>query len=130
VALPVCLTLFTMMLFRWGFGMYSDFSAQQISMAFLRNLTLLLTLTVLLGYGHKYLNRESRALPYLNRAAFPVYILHQSVMMAVAYFVVQWALPVWGKYALIIVLTLGATMGLYEFAVRRFKPMRLLFGVK
>lgn len=130
IALPACLVLLTVMVFSWGFGMYSDFSVQQIGMAFLRNFTLMLTLTVLLGYANKFLNRDSKALPYMSRAAFPVYILHQSVMMVAAFFVVQWALPVWGKFLLIIVLSFGATMGIYEFLVRRIGFMRFLFGVK
>ena len=130
VALPAVLSVLTLMQFQWGFGNHPDLSVPQAIMAITRNLALILTMAVLLGYGNKFLNKSTRILPYLNRAAFPVYILHQSVMMVVAFFVVQLALPIWGKFILIMVLSLIATFGLYELVVRRIGFLRALFGVK
>lgn len=129
-ALPPLLALYYLMAFRWDFGACPDFSVQQAAMALVRNLAMLLTLAALLGYGKRFLNRDAPALPYMNRAAFPVYILHQTVLIAVAYYAVQWALPVWAKFLLITVLSFVATMGIYEMLVRRVGFMRFLFGVK
>ncbi len=130
VSLPAVLVMLGLMQFQWGFGNHPDLSVPQAAMAVTRNLALILTMTVLLGYGNKFLNKSSKALPYLNRAAFPVYILHQSVMMVVAFFVVHWPLPIWGKFSLVIALSFAATLLLYELVVRRINFVRTLFGVK
>ena len=130
IALPVCLALFYLMAFQWGFGAYPDISLPQAILALVRNGTMLLTLIVMLGYGEKIMNRNAKALPYMNRAAFPVYILHQTVLVAVAFFAVRWNLPLWGRYAAILALSIILTVGIYELLVRRFSPLRFLFGIK
>ncbi len=61
---------------------------------------------------------------------FYVKILHQTVIVAVAYVVCAWGWPAWTKFALIAVASLGLSVGLYEVAVRRWGPVRLLFGMK
>ena len=130
LTLPAVLALLTLMQFQWGFGNHPDLSVPQAAMAITRNLALILTMTVLLGYGNRLLNKNTKTLTYLSRAAFPVYILHQTVMMVAAFFVVQWALPVWGKFSLIIVLSFAATLALYELVVRRVGFLKALFGLK
>jgi peptidoglycan/LPS O-acetylase OafA/YrhL len=130
VVLPFCLALYTLMAFAWGFGNYPDISLPQAAMACVRDFALLLTLTAILGYGNKRLNRSAKALPYMNRAAFPVYILHQTALVVVAYFAVRWALPVALKFTLITALSFAATLAIYEVIVRRFGAARVLLGVK
>ena len=43
----------------------------------------------MLGAGRRYLNRPSRTLSYLAEASYPVYILHQTAIVVLAWFVVQ-----------------------------------------
>jgi peptidoglycan/LPS O-acetylase OafA/YrhL len=71
-----------------------------------------------------------RVLRYSTEAAYPFYILHQTVLIGVAYVVCQWAWAPWAKFTLIIVASLGLTLGIYEVAVRRWGPVRFLFGMK
>jgi hypothetical protein len=52
------------------------------------------------------------------------------VVLVVASFVVTWNLGVWPKFATILGTVFVLTLGLYEFGVRRWAPMRLLFGLK
>lgn len=72
----------------------------------------------------------NRLLRYLNDAAFPIYVLHMPVVTIVGMYIIRldisWAL----KFALIIVVAFGLTIALVELLVRRFNPMRLLFGLK
>jgi len=65
----------------------------------------------------------------LNQAAFPVYILHQSVMMVIAYFVVQWQIGVGLQAAAIAVISLIASPALFEL-FKRFAPTRFILGIK
>jgi hypothetical protein len=46
-----------------------------------------------LGFGYKYLNRSSKALSYLSKAAYPVYIIHMIFIFAASYFIIPQDLP-------------------------------------
>ena len=65
---------------------------------------------------------------YANEAALPFYILHQTVIVGLGYFVVQWGIPDLLKWMIILTASFAISIGLYEFAVRRYNPMRFLLG--
>jgi hypothetical protein len=87
-------------------------------------------LLALWGYATQYLIRGGPALRYASDAALPFYILHQTVLVAAAFYVVQWATPDWVKAGIIGTITFGVVMGLYEFVIRRHDAMRVLFGMR
>jgi peptidoglycan/LPS O-acetylase OafA/YrhL len=60
----------------------------------------------------------------------PFYILHQTVLLTVGYFVVRWPIPDLLKWAIILVVSFAIIMALYEFLVRRINVLRFLFGMK
>ena len=60
----------------------------------------------------------------------PFYILHQTVLLSVGYFVVPLAIPDLLKWAIILLVSFALIMVLYEFLVRRFNVLRFLFGMK
>jgi hypothetical protein len=82
------------------------------------------------GFGMQYLTAQSSRLGYANEAVLPFYIFHQTVLLAVGYFVLQWGLPDVLEWAVIVVISFSIIMALYEFIVRRFNLMRFLFGMK
>jgi glucan biosynthesis protein C len=84
----------------------------------------------ILGFGRKHLGFSTPFLKYANEAVLPFYILHQTVLLGVGYFVVQWAIPDLLKWAIILAISFPIIMVLYEFLVRRFNVMRFLFGMK
>ena len=45
------------------------------------------------GFGRKYLSFGTPALWYANEAVLPFYIMHQTVLLGIGYFVVQTAIP-------------------------------------
>jgi glucan biosynthesis protein C len=87
-------------------------------------------LLAILGFGFKHLNRTQPFLRYANEAVLPFYILHQSVVLPIAFFVVRWDIPDLLKFWIILCSAFGIVMLLYEFLVRRFNPLRFLFGMK
>lgn len=97
--------------------------------ALLRNLCVWLLILALMGLADTYLNKPSRTLSYLNGASYPVYVLHQSVMMVVAYYVVAADLSPAMKYIAIALGTLAACMALYE-GFRHLAPTRFILGIK
>jgi hypothetical protein len=108
---------------------FADFAWQSILSAFVRNLYGLSALLTMLAFAYKYLNRGGKALDYLNQAAFPVYILHQSVMMVIAYYILQWFNDITLQFVLIVMLTLIASLALFE-VFRHFTPFRIILGIK
>jgi peptidoglycan/LPS O-acetylase OafA/YrhL len=72
----------------------------------------------------------SRVMPYLAVAALPLYVLHQPVVVAFAYGVVGWPAPIVVKYAVIVAASLAVILTVYEYAVRRTRVTRFLFGMR
>ncbi len=84
----------------------------------------------LLAYGRRLLNFTNRFLEYFTEGAYPIYILHQTVLVAIAFFVVQWGLGVGAKYAIIVALSFTGTVLAYDILVRRTNITRFLLGMK
>ena len=86
-------------------------------------------LVAILGYGHHYLNRPSKLLRHSSEIALPFYIWHQTVIVVLAYFVVQLDLSIGVKFALIAVSATLLTWLLSE-AVKLTNVTRTMFGMK
>lgn len=84
----------------------------------------------ILGLGAQYLTARTPKLDYANESVLPFYIFHQTVLLAVGYFVLQWGLPDALEWAVIVVISFAVIMALYEFGVRRVNVLRFLFGMK
>ena len=82
------------------------------------------------GFGMQHLNFNKPFLKYANEAVLPFYILHQTVIVTLGYFIVRWPIPDWLKFFMILLSTFGVVMVLYEYLVRRFNLLRFLFGMK
>jgi len=89
-----------------------------------------LLIVSLLGFARKHLNFSNAFLRYITPAVYPFYILHQTIIVATGYYVVQWPLPIVLKLVVLIVLCFGSVYLLYEFLIKRFMLTRLLYGLK
>ncbi len=87
-------------------------------------------LLAVLGFGFQHLNHNKPFLRHANEAVLPFYILHQSVILPLAFFVVQWTVPDLLKFLVILCVSIGIVMALYELLVRRYNLLRFLFGMK
>ncbi len=76
------------------------------------------------------LNFSTKLLFYGNETIMPFYLLHQPVIIVVAYFVVQWDLSLMVKLLVIGIASLLTVLGLIELLIKPFKFMRRLFGMK
>ena len=83
-----------------------------------------------LAFGHRYLDRKSRALQYLSQAAYPIYILHMLALYLACSMVFPLPLSGWLKFVLVLILTITVSFALYEFVIRRVGSLRVLFGLK
>jgi glucan biosynthesis protein C len=87
-------------------------------------------LIAILGYGRKYLNSSNKFLRYTSEASYPAYILHQTIIVIIGFYVVQWQAGIPVKYVTILVFSLIATTLIYDFLVKRTNVTRFLFGMR
>ncbi len=87
-------------------------------------------LVAILGFGKRYLNRSNPFLRYAAEGSYPFYILHQTVIVVIGYFIVQGTENIALKYILIVALSFAATTLLYDLAVKRTFLTRFMFGMK
>ena len=86
-------------------------------------------LMALIGFGSLLFNASNAVLKYASGAVLPVYILHQTIIVTLGYFVIQLNTGVAPKYFLMVLATLAISLGIYEI-VRRINVTRFLFGIK
>lgn len=84
----------------------------------------------LLAYGKRFLNFSNRFLRYFSEGAYPIYILHNTIIIIIAFFVVQWGSSVGIKYTAIIIPSFLVTVLAYDILVKRTNITRFLFGMK
>jgi len=84
----------------------------------------------ILGFAKKHLNFSNRFLKYANQAVYPFYILHQTIIVAVGYYVVQWPLPVFIKLVVLVIICFSFLVLIYHFLIKRFVLTRILYGLK
>jgi len=87
-------------------------------------------LLAILGFGSRFLNRDNRFLSYANEAVLPFYILHQTIIISIGFYVVQWNTGIGLKYLIISTTSFIVIMLIYEFLVRRINVLRFLFGMR
>jgi peptidoglycan/LPS O-acetylase OafA/YrhL len=95
----------------------------------LRNLYTWTALCAILGWASIALNRPFRWLPWANESVYPWYVLHQSLIVALAYWLIPLHLPPALEAPLILAGTVAGCWGITAI-VRRVAWLRPLFGLK
>jgi len=84
----------------------------------------------LLGLAARYLNVNNRARAYASEAVLPFYLLHQTVILIVGWYIIPLEWSILPKYLVISISSFALIMGIYELLIRRFNVLRLLFGMR
>ncbi len=95
-----------------------------------RDLVSISWVLALLSFGMQYLNFNKPILAYASEAVLPFYILHQTVLLCVGYFIMPLAIPDPLKWLLTAAASLATILAVYEYLVRRSAILRILFGMK
>ncbi|NID17245.1 acyltransferase family protein [Luteibacter yeojuensis] len=85
---------------------------------------------VFIGYGYRHLSFANPLLAWAREASYPLYILHQTVIVLVGYVVVQYPWGPWTKYVAVLLVSMAVCLVIYEGCVRRVRGLRLVFGMK
>jgi peptidoglycan/LPS O-acetylase OafA/YrhL len=84
----------------------------------------------LLSVSARYLNYKTPLVTYGNEAVLSFYILHQTVILIVGWFVIPLDMAMWVKYLIIVNTAFMLIIGLYELLVRRINVIRFFFGMR
>jgi glucan biosynthesis protein C len=71
-----------------------------------------------------------RITAYAQEAQLPFYVLHQTPIILIGYYVIQWNMNALFKFLLISLSSLLITLVVYDIAVRRIAVTRYLFGMR
>lgn len=87
-------------------------------------------LLTFMGFASRHLNFSNGFLKYANEAVLPFYILHQTVIVVIGYFIRDWTWAIFPKYLFLAATSFIIIIVLYEFVVKRVNALRYLFGMK
>ncbi len=82
-------------------------------------------IVALIGIAERFWNRDAGVRPMLTEAVFPFYIIHQTIIVVVMFWLLGLSLPGWAEFAVLVAAT---TAGCWAFylggrAVPRFRPL-------
>lgn len=83
-----------------------------------------------IAYGQHYLNIYHPFLKHVNEGLYPFYILHQTAIIVIGFYVCQLDWSIGAKFWSVSFLTLTSCLAFYFVVIRPFNFMRLLFGMK
>jgi peptidoglycan/LPS O-acetylase OafA/YrhL len=88
------------------------------------------TVITVIAYGQHYLNRPHPWLSKINEGLYPFYILHQTVIIFIGYYLCQLPWSIAAKFWSVSFLTLASCVIFYLLLIRPFNVTRFLFGMK
>jgi fucose 4-O-acetylase-like acetyltransferase len=82
-----------------------------------------------LGYATSLTTVDGPLFRSLREAALPIYVLHQAVIVVLAYWLLPFGGSLVGQWGTLVSAALGGTLALHYLIVRPFPPLRAAFGM-
>ena len=80
--------------------------------------------------GMRFLNFTNRLLSYGQEAIVPFFVVHQPVIIVIAYFAVQLNASLVPKLLIVVIGSFVVSLALYQLVIRRVRILRVVFGMK
>jgi len=80
--------------------------------------------------GMRYLDNTNKWLEYGQEMIMPFFLLHQPVIVLIAFFVVQWDISLWTKLFVVVLGSFTISVGIYELILKRVSVVRNALGMK
>ena len=84
----------------------------------------------LIGFAKRYLNYTNDFLRYSNAIVYPFFILHQTVIIIIGYYMIDWGMNGIFEFISIIIGTILISVALIELVIKKSNILRILFGLK
>ncbi len=86
-------------------------------------------ITCIIGFAKRYLNHTNNKLKYCNSIVYPFFILHQTIIIIIGFYVIDWGMSGPLEYLTIVIGTFVICGLLYELLIKKVNILRLLFGL-
>lgn len=125
----ILLTSIWILLIIWRCVMYIEGLSGSILWDIEQRLLAWIGILAVLGIGRRYMEFNNKFTAYFTPAAFPLYLFHQSIIVVIGYFTIQYIKLSIASYFIICLTSFGFTLLAYE-ACRRIRVTRFLFGIR
>ena len=88
------------------------------------------TILLFVSYSYKYINNNTKYLTEINKGIYPVYLVHQTIIVVFGYEVLKWGVGMILSYFIISFTTLFLSIFFSYFVVRKFSILNFFFGTK
>ena len=105
-------------------------AAQYSVTIFTRSFNSWFWLVAILGFGSKYLNFNNEILNYAREAVLPFYVLHQTIIVGIGFYIANWDMRVMVKYLILSTVSFIMLIAMYDLLIKRFSVLRFIFGMK
>ncbi len=109
-----------------GWEVWDSFPHKSLFINVVRTFNMWSWILAIFGFAAGHLTKPSRALTYANEAVYPFFILHQTILIVLCYYLRNVDMAFWPKFAILAVGTFGGCWIIYELCIRRWRPMRFL----
>lgn len=107
-------------------GSYDNFTTLYAAAIFALAWTMILALA---GFAALHINRPNQAMTWMNRKIYPLYIVHQTVVVGALYVILPYGFGVWTSYAVVLAATIGFSLAFAVMADQLPWPLRALVGL-
>lgn len=132
-ALLLATACYALLIYSWYFAGYNDDLPPPLALRLCLRVAWAMdqwcAITALLGFAYRWKDVDSPALRYLTLAVFPLYILHQSVIVVLAHKLKPLHIAPGWEACLLITATFALCFAAYEL-IRRSTLLRPLFGLR
>jgi glucan biosynthesis protein C len=106
-----------------------DFAEYTLSV-FSRSFNSWFWIMAFLGFGSRFLTFHNKILQYAREAVLPFYILHQTIIVVIGFYIVSWEMSVMVKYFTLSALSFIMIIAIYDLLIKRVRILRFLFGMQ
>ena len=86
-------------------------------------------IVALIGIAERWWNRDAPVRPMLTEAVFPFYIIHQTIIVVVMFWLMNLGLPRWAEFAILVAATVAGCWAFYLIG-RGIRPLRPFIGLR
>lgn len=86
-------------------------------------------ISLIIGFAKKHLNYSNKALRYCNSVVYPFFILHQTIIIVIGYYIIDWGMSGTTEFFSIILGTFLICGLICELIIKKNRILRLLFGL-
>ncbi len=107
-----------------------DFIVKKYIFESLRGINIWFWTLAVLYLGKRFMSFNNKVLQYFNGTVLPFFILHQTVIVGVGFYVIKWNISALAKFFFIDIFSLILIFLIYEVFIKRIGIMRFLFGMR